>query len=145
MVGGVESDNVRLVRELYRLFNELPTDGDERRGSEAETAVLALFHEDVVFVQPQQQVDGAEFRGRAGVRGAWADWLSLWVSHRSELVELLERDDRVLALSHEHMVGRDGLALDWEGSSLFTLRDGLIVRFEGIMDAALAREKLERG
>ena len=141
----MESENVRLVREVYRLFNELPTAADERHGSDAETAALQLFDEDVVFVQPQTMVDAGEFNGRAALRDAWDEWLSVWASHRSELIELQECDDRVLALSREHMVGRDGLALDWEGSAIFTVRDGRILRFDAIMDAALAREKLEQG
>ena len=141
-----DSDNARTIRRLYELFNQLDTDPEARRGSEAEREALALFDPEVEFLQPETQVDRTELRGTGELRRVWDDWLSLWESHRSRIEEILEREDRVLVVSWNRFRSHEGIELDQLGHELFTLRDGLIVRFQAFLaDADSARETLERG
>jgi hypothetical protein len=59
-----ESENVKLVRRLYELFNALDPDPDVRRASEETRELLALFEPEVEFIQPPGVIDSKVHQGR---------------------------------------------------------------------------------
>jgi hypothetical protein len=73
----VESDNARVIRRLYEVFNLLDSDPVARCGSDAEREALEFFHPEVEFIQPQIQVDRVELRGPEALRQVWDEWLTL--------------------------------------------------------------------
>lgn len=59
----------------------------------------------------------------------------LWEEHRSEAEEIRVVDDeRVLLLSIEHFKGRDGLEIAQPSGSVYTFRDGKIVRLQAFWE-----------
>ena len=140
----MDSENVALVRRVYELFNRLPADPDERRGSAEARDLMALFAEDVEFEQVGGVPDADSFGGRRSLEAAWDEWLSIWREHRTTLESIRERGDRVLALSHEHFHPREGMEIENHGAAIFTVRDGRVVRLEGYADQQLGIDAFER-
>jgi ketosteroid isomerase-like protein len=132
-----------VIERLYALFNRLPRNLEERTGSPVQLELLALFHPDVEFTQPDEQVDAQAFRGHDALRRSWDDWLSTWDRHRTEIAEIVERGDRVLALSHERLRGRDGLEVEAFGASIFTFRGDKIARFDAYFGHDAGRRELD--
>jgi ketosteroid isomerase-like protein len=132
-----------VIERLYELFNRLPRNLEQRTGSPVQLELLALFHPDVEFTQPDEQVDAQTFRGHDALRQSWDDWLSTWDRHRTEIAEIVERGDRVLALSHERLRGRDGLEVEAFGASIFTFRGDKIARFDAYFGHDAGRRELD--
>jgi len=141
----VEPDNARVIRRLYEVFNQLDSDPAARHGRDAERKALEFFHPDVEFIQPEIQVDQVELRGREALRRVWDEWLTLWESQTSRIVETVERGQRILVVSRNQFRSREGIELEQVGHELYTFRDGLIVRFQAFLaDGDSAREALEQ-
>jgi ketosteroid isomerase-like protein len=141
----MESDNVRLVRRLWDLFNRLPADPDERAKSPELVELLNLFDPEIEFVQRGPQADADRFEGRRAFSDIWADWLGTWSVHRSAIAEIREQGDRLLVMSHEHFVARDDLAVETEGSSIVTVARDRITRLETFAgDRAAAIDAFDR-
>ena len=134
----MESDNVALVRRVFDLFNTLDPDPETRRGSIALRELLALFAEDVEFVQVGGVPDAGDFAGRRALETVWDDWLSIWREHRTTIETIREEGDRVLVLSYETFLPREGMELENWGGAIFTVREGRVVRFEAFMDQGAA-------
>jgi ketosteroid isomerase-like protein len=133
------------AERFYELFNALPADPGERRNSPAVRELLELCHPDLQFTQPQNQPEGERaFQGEEEFRRAWDDWFSLWELHRSQPELIVERDDRVLVLSREHLVARDGVELDHRGGAILTFRGDRIARIDAFVDQETARRAFER-
>jgi ketosteroid isomerase-like protein len=143
-----ESENAALIRRMLDLYNQQPTDANQRHGSEIERELHACFADNVTFVQPGTAAGAGLFSasGADGVRAAWDDWLTLWESHHSEIVALHDRGERMLVLSKDRLKGRDGIELDMDGAGIYTVREGQIVRFEMFPnDLEKARAAFEAG
>jgi ketosteroid isomerase-like protein len=64
-----------------------------------------------------------------------------WETHRSDIQEARAvGTDKVLVFSIERFVGRDGIEVEAPGAAVFTVRDGLIVRWEAFWEEERARE-----
>ena len=77
--------------------------------------------------------------------GGWSEFIAgateAWESVVIEPKERLETtDDRILAIDRWLFGGRDGIELERELPTLFTFRNGLIVRIDGFTDTAEAHE-----
>jgi hypothetical protein len=88
------------------------------------------------------------FKGIDGLREAWLEWIGDWHSYRSDVDELIDADDRVLALIRDR--GRpegdpeaeeEPEATEVRGAAVFTIHGGLISRiaFFADPDQGLAR------
>jgi ketosteroid isomerase-like protein len=78
--------------------------------------------------------------GHDGLREGWGRWRGAWERYDLELEDLIESSDRVLALSRVRARSRGhGLDAEFRGADLFTVRDGLIVRFVNYLDREQAR------
>ena len=117
-----------VVRRVHELYNALPTDAKERAGSEQLRELLDLFHDDVEMVREHLIFEGS--RGKQAFSSDWGEWLDAWESHRNEIEELHTRGDRVLVLTRDHFVGRDGLETDWSLSAIYEVKDGKVARLQ---------------
>jgi ketosteroid isomerase-like protein len=124
----LSTDPEAIVRRVHELFNALPTDAEERAASEELRQLLDLFHDDVEMVRDQLVFEDS--RGKEAFNAGWAEWLDAWERHSSEIEELHIRGDRVLVLSRDHFVGRDGLETDWSLSAIYDVRDGKVARLQ---------------
>jgi ketosteroid isomerase-like protein len=138
------SQKLAATERLYELFNALPHDAGERRSSPLVRELLELCHPDLRFTQPNVQPEGArEFEGQEQFLEAWEDWFAIWKEHRSQPEEILQNADRVLVLSRDRFVARDGVVLEHQGAAIITFRDGRIARIDSFMDQDSARRAFE--
>jgi ketosteroid isomerase-like protein len=124
----VSSEPEAVVRRVNELFNALPSDPQERAASESLRRLMELFDDNVEMVGDQFVFRGT--RGRRAFSGSWGEWLDSWRSHRSEIEELHTRGDRVLVLSRDHFVARDGLETEWSLGAVYEVREGKVVRLQ---------------
>lgn len=133
--------NVELVRRLYaELAGEgSPRDFDQRLTDEA---LSRFLDPEVEWVPMSDSLLAVEsYRGFAGVRRFWSEFLSAWDSYGVELLDVHDAGDQVAAVVH--VAGRThALELDETHSSLLTVRDGLVVRVQAYADPEAARKNL---
>jgi uncharacterized protein len=125
----MSEENVEIIRTLYDTFNV--------GGAEA---VRKLLDPDVVFKEPPEQPGATTFRGVDAVIEGFGKWSENWESHRIEPERLTDLGDRVLALEHHKLRGRDGIEVEGHAGNIWTLRRGKIIRFEAWWDQAAALE-----
>ncbi len=81
------------------------------------------------------------FHGHAELR-QWAEgFLAAWEFHHSEVVEIVDAGDSVVAVLH--LVGRgigSGVEMDETDAHVFTIREGRIVRWQNFNQRADALE-----
>jgi ketosteroid isomerase-like protein len=126
----LSNDNVDLVRCSFEAF----------LGPNPEAA-LEVFDADVEY-DATDRPDGRVWHGRDAIQRAMIEWTGTWRNWSFEVERIVDLgDDRVLALWHESGEGkRSGIHMEQEGASLFTLRDGLIVRWVAYFGHARALE-----
>ena len=82
---------------------------------------------------------GTRYVGWDGWREFMADAIGSWEAVDIEPSERLEAtENRILAIDSWLFRGRDGIEIERELPTLFTFRDGLIVRVDGFTDKAEA-------
>jgi len=126
----MSQENVDLVRAAMEAWNRGDWD-----------AVL-----DLVDAAIEWRLSGAlpdledVYHGHEGVKVFWREWSGSWESIRAEPERFVDLGDRVLVVAHFHAVSRDGLEIDQQVAFLFTLREGLLLRFRSYLDRAEAFE-----
>jgi ketosteroid isomerase-like protein len=124
-------ENVEIVRSAIEAFNEVGL---------AEAA-LTFFDPGAVFEEPPEQPSPTVVEGRDAAIEIFRQFDEAWEEHRSEPEEIrVIDDDRVLLLSVEHFRGRDEIEISQPGGSIFTLRDGKIVRLQSFWERETALE-----
>ncbi|MFL5821577.1 MAG: nuclear transport factor 2 family protein [Solirubrobacteraceae bacterium] len=84
--------------------------------------------------------DLGTYHGHDGLREGWGRWRGVWERYDLELEKLLESGDRVLALTRVQARSKGhGIDTTVRAADLFTVRDGLIVRFTNYFDRDAAR------
>jgi ketosteroid isomerase-like protein len=79
--------------------------------------------------------------GRDAFLGHLVEYVDGWVDYRTELGELIDVDDEVIAVVHEWARMRDtGVDLDRDIAVVWTVRDGLITRFRVFKTTTAALE-----
>ena len=127
-----------------------------------ETDMAALLRDDELFEQTAGALEtiidpeveslanwmgGTRYVGVEGFRQLWLDWLEPWTSYHTEVEELIDAGDRVLALIRDHGQRTDTDAeVELTASSVWEVRDGRIVRvaFYTDRDDAFAAAGVER-
>jgi ketosteroid isomerase-like protein len=120
--------NLEIVRGLYEAFR--------RRDNESP---FEVFDEGIVWDASTVHMPGWEatglfdvFRGHAGVRRYWRQWLDAWseIEFKYELIEL--EDGRIAAVIDQRNRARhSGMWLDQQRyAQVWTLRGGKVVRME---------------
>jgi ketosteroid isomerase-like protein len=84
---------------------------------------------------------GGVYRGVAGLRAAMRDWLSAWESYRNVPEEFIDAGERVVVLTREHGRTRThNVETNVETASVWTIREGKVLRLEAYLDRASALE-----
>jgi hypothetical protein len=117
--------------EILRLFYEGEPDGED---------VLQYLDPAVELYPGIEAPDqGMRYVGWDGWREFMADAIGSWEAVVIEPSERLEAtENRILAIDNWLFRGRDGIEIGRELPTLFTFRDGLIVRVDGFTDRAEA-------
>ena len=126
----MSQENVEVLRLVYEAWNRRP---DE----------ILPFLDPEVESSPGLLPPGEEreFLGREGVREWIRSVTDAWVATRVEPKERIEiSNDRFLAIDLWHFHGRDGIEVEEELPTIFTFRNGLIVRIDGFTDRTQALE-----
>ena len=130
----MSQENVDLVRRAFDAFNR---GGRDARASEA---VLAP---DVVWevALGVSDFDGV-YRGRAAVRRFWRTWVADFADLRLEIEELIDAGERVFCVIRPMGRGRRSGIQVTGGLTfpVFTVRDGLVVRYQLFADRQKALE-----
>ncbi len=114
-----ESENVAIVRRAWEAY--ISRDNE---------AALALYDPEVEldFTGGAVPIYG-RYKGLEGVREFFRDWLVIWQDYGSEIEELIDAGDEVIALMHEWGRGRQsGVPVDFRQVHVWTLRDGKLLR-----------------
>ena len=123
---------MEIVRRAVDEFNDLGFDGLGKSD---------LVADDIEFHEPPEQPAPRVAQDREEVRTMAKEFDSAWTEHKSEAKEIRAVDaDRVLLVSVEHFKGRDGIEVEAPLASIFTLRDGKIVRWQAFWDRHKALE-----
>jgi hypothetical protein len=125
----MSKENVELVRAL------IPP---------PETDLAPLFRDDELFwqtagalegvIDPEVEslanwMGGTRYVGVEGFRRLWLDWLEPWTSYHTQIEELIDAGDRVLALIRDHGERADTDAeIELTASSVWEIRERMIVR-----------------
>jgi ketosteroid isomerase-like protein len=121
-------ENVDLVHRLVKAWNDGNLD-----------AILALHDPECEVVFPPDVPEPGPFHGHAELR-QWAEgFLAAWEFHHAEIVEVVDAEDRVVALLH--LVGRgigSGVEMDETDAHVFTIREGRIARWQNFAERAEA-------
>jgi ketosteroid isomerase-like protein len=98
-------------------------------------ATLDFFDADAVFEEPPEQPAPRIARGRDAAVEMFSRFDETWEGHRSDPEEIRVIDDaRILLLSIEHFRGRDGIEIDQPCGTIYTLRDGKVVRMQSFWE-----------
>ena len=124
---GMSRDNA----ETIRLFYEAEPDGED----------VLQYLDPAVELYPGIRTPDQDTRyvGHDGWKEFTVDAIGLWEAVDIEPSERLEAtENRILAIDNWLFRGRDGIEIERELPTLFTFRDGLIVRVDGFTDRAEA-------
>ena len=102
-------------------------------------AVAPVFHPGVESVIHVIDAESVTHVGLDGLRSAWLEWLGPWVSYRSDLDQLIDAGDRVVALVRDYeRRAPDDPEVEMIAAAVWTLRDGKVARVEFYADRAAA-------
>jgi uncharacterized protein len=90
-------------------------------------AVLAVWDEEIEWIPPPEDPDGAAVVGAAAAGEAMAQWLATWDAYRYELEELIDAGDDVVQAGRQIMAAR-GAEVSTEVFCVWTIRDSRAVR-----------------
>ena len=122
----MSEENVEIIRQLVGTYNKLGI-GAER--------TLRFFDEDAAFEEPPEQPGATVAEGRESVGQTFARFDETWEEHRSDLEDIRVIDaERVLLLSRDHFRGRDGIKITQSSGTVFTLREGKVVRMQAFWE-----------
>ena len=110
-------------------------------------ASMEHYHPEIEWRAGLPDTSRTTFIGHDGVREFWRIWSEIWTSIVMLPDEFVEIGDDVVVAIRFRAAARQGLELDQSIAMVFTLRDGLVIRFRTYsnMDQALAAvEESER-
>jgi len=127
----VSAENLELIRslmpapevDLVTLFT------DDEVAAQLIEAVRHLFDPGFFSVQHVPGAEPATHDGLDGFRASWLDWLAPWASYRTEVEELIDLGDRVVAVVCDYARREPGAPeVALHTATVWTVRDGRIVR-----------------
>ena len=111
-----------------------------------EDAMFALTATDIVVTQFPDQIDVRDYHGHEGLRHVMTEWIGTWEDWSIELLQARDGGGVVLAIALQRGRGRaSGAPMQTEVAFLFTVRDGLIVRWRMFHSEREALDALELG
>jgi ketosteroid isomerase-like protein len=127
----MSQENVETIHRGYRSFNR--GDFDD---------LLQYYHPDVVLYPGIRTPDqDTRYTGHQGMREFLLGATEVWETVTIEPKEIIEcGDGRILAIDQWQFFGRERIEIEAELPTLFSFRDGLIVRIDGFTERAEALE-----
>ncbi len=117
--------NVEIVRRIYEIWN----------GPSPPEAMVPFIAEDFEFVNPSNAVEPGIRRGPEGMLAAQASLSDAFESYEHELGDVIDLGDRVLAwTTFRARTPTGGLRYEKAEAQIWTLRDGLVTRFQWFHD-----------
>jgi ketosteroid isomerase-like protein len=110
-------ENIEALRDVYEAL----------AGGDLDT-VLAFFATDTVWDDRKLRPEGAIHRGRDSMQAEMAAWFATWDNYSWTVEEMIDADDRVVAIGRERGVAKQsGVEIDHRVALVHAFRDGLIV------------------
>jgi ketosteroid isomerase-like protein len=133
----MSQENVELVEGLFA--GSAGTDKQALLAALPEL-IAQLCDPEVEWVEDPSRADGQVHRGHEGVRASFEEWLAGFEDYRSELEEVIDCGDDVLAVATEHGRGAaSGAAVSSRNHMVLTFRDGKLLRYREFYDERAAR------
>jgi ketosteroid isomerase-like protein len=120
---GMSQENVELVRSIYRRWNAKESTSD-------------LIDPQLEYVNPSYAVESGVRRDRATlgkIREVYPDF-------RVETERFVDVGDEVVVVGTVHATSASGVEVKWRQGYVWTIRDGIAVRFRWFNDPAEAFE-----
>jgi ketosteroid isomerase-like protein len=124
----VSQENVEIVRQVYKLA--------ETQGVEG---LLELATDDIVWISDSRFPGGGRHKGKENVQ-RWLRQLWIYDEVSIDVEEIIDLDDRALAITRFHGVAAGAPPVDWPWCHLFTFRDRRISQAQSFLDRAEALE-----
>jgi ketosteroid isomerase-like protein len=113
----MSEENVEIVRRVYDAYLSGHFD-----------AALAMIDPEVEWdgsIRPEGKI----YRGHGGVIEALRTWTGTWEAFRLDVEEIIDAGDQVIVVEQQSGRGKgSGLPVRQQNFSVFTLRDGRIIR-----------------
>lgn len=120
MIAGMPSQNVDALREGYEALNRGDLSG-----------VRALLHPEIEWQEGPAAPEGGIHHGRDSFEAFLRKWLESFDSFRIEPEEILEHEDRLIALVRQSGTGRaSGVEVEVRIAHVWTVKDGQAVRWQ---------------
>jgi ketosteroid isomerase-like protein len=127
----MSQENVAIIRRFYEAWN----------GPGAPEALIPFVAEEFEYVNPPYALEPGVRHGRDGLREAHESLQAAFDDFTHDPGDLVDLGDRVLAwATFRARATTGGLSYETAEAQLWTLRDGLITRFEWFHDRAEALE-----
>src|SRR5215213_4867493 len=111
----MSQENVEVVRRAWAAFTR------------HDNAAALGFHDP--GVELHGHVDGGVYRGLAGVREFFGDWLAAWDELSTDVEEWIDAGDDVIAVVHDRASGRhSGVPVEQRQWHVWTVRNGKLWR-----------------
>jgi uncharacterized protein len=125
----VAEANVEALRRGYEALNR----GDL-------SVVVELLDPDLEWHEPAPSPDAGSHKGRDSFERFFRGWIDSFDGFRVEPEQVVERDDKLIAIVHQSGRGRtSGVEVDARLAHVWTIEDGRAVRWEAVanIDEAL--------
>ena len=104
-------------------------------------STLDLVAEDVVYVAPPTMPGGRTYHGHEGVLQWVVDWRAEWADYELEIERVEDLGDQVMTAERNKATGkRSGVEVDMRTFSLWSFRDGKVIRWQGFPTEEAALE-----
>lgn len=120
--------NVETLREGYEALNR----GDL-------SIVLGLLHPEIEWHEPAPSPEAGTHTGRESFERFLRSWLDTFDEFRVDPERVVEKGDRLIAVVRQTGRGRSsGVAIEARLAHVWTISDGLAVRWESVADPDVA-------
>jgi ketosteroid isomerase-like protein len=137
----LSEENVALVRGLIEAGAQINSDNKEEFLSALLRAVEQLFDAEVEWIEAPERVDARTFRGHDGIVDSWRRWLEDFNQYEVVAERYEDHGERVLVAGRERGRGLgSGVPTESAIYSVFTVKDGRILRYEEFYDETAARD-----
>lgn len=100
--------------------------------------IRAMVAEDLEWLEPLEAPDRHIVKGRDAALQALANWLATWSEYEASLCDVVEYDDKALAVIRQRVGTSGGMSVAGDLFMLWTMREGVPVRMEMYLERAAA-------